>query len=221
MSPVTSDEVKATLAATKPTTAPGLMDVVWRTSRPWGRSAFVADECRSFAELLPPELGLWPNCAASKGGAPISQSDFRLLTISPAMTRIFHRVLLRLLATTDPLPPNQRGFTEEEGCAANLLLIGESLKRAKARPSSLYMVFVDFCKAFYSVGHPALVTVCKSWESGLRATWHRYMVRPLPMSRMTPSLLNGVMQAILYPLHYLTLHLTRHCLPFPGVSVWG
>lgn len=42
--------------------------------------------------------------------------DFWPLTITPVLTRIFHRVLSKLLATLAPTLLNQRGFKEEESC---------------------------------------------------------------------------------------------------------
>ena len=172
--PVVEDEVRAALRATKANTASG----------PDGRK-------RSDLEALGPEKLRWLMNAAlrlqnlpeewmrgrtvllPKVDVPQSPSDFRPLTITPVLTRTLHRVLAKRLNTLAPLPLSQKGFRKEEGCAANLLLVRQALRHAKAGPRSLYMAFIDFKKAFDSVGHPAIAQACDRW--GLGAEFRSYV----------------------------------------------
>ena len=169
MAPVAEDEVQAALKATKGDTAPG----------PDGRkkAALVALGTEKLRWLMNAALRLgdlpssWVQgrtVLLPKKEKPQNPADFRPLTITPVLTRTLHRVLARRLATLAPLPLSQKGFRKEEGCAANLLLVQQALRQAKAGPKSLYMAFIDFKKAFDSVGHPAIAQACVRWGLGER-----------------------------------------------------
>lgn len=69
---------------------------------------------------------------------------------------MIHKIRVKRLGTLAPLPAQQKGFKPEEGCAANLTLIRSMVNAAKSGPRSLYVGWVDFKKAFDSVGHPSL-----------------------------------------------------------------
>ena len=74
--------------------------------------------------------------------------------------------MAKRLATYVPLPRSQRGSTAEEGCAANLMLVCELIHRAKVALKPLYVDFLDFKKAFDSVGHPAIMMACLRQGTG-------------------------------------------------------
>lgn len=169
MAPVKPEEVMAAFAATKADTAAG----------PDGRTlsdlrALSTDQLlwlMDSAIMLGSVPESWVHgrtVLLPKVDAPRTASDYRPLTIAPILTRTFHRVLSQRLATHAPLPLGQKGFRREEGCAANLLLVRRALEAAKSTPRSLYMVFIDFKKAFDSVGHPAIVNATRRWGLGER-----------------------------------------------------
>ena len=63
----------------------------------------------------------------------------------------------------------QKGF-KKEGCAANIATIRALVREAQSKPSSLYIAWVDFKKAFDAVAHPSLLAVCRRWGLPSRLT---------------------------------------------------
>ena len=176
--PISEGEVKAALKATKANTARGLdgryksdIEALGMDKLRWLLNAILfvgqppADWVRGRTVLIP------------KIDEPSTPSDYRPLTITPVLTRTVNRVLARRVSTWAPLPRSQRGFREEDGCAANILLLKAALRHAKAAPSPIYMAFIDFKKAFDSVGHPVIVQACQRWGLGPSSqhTWKKCM----------------------------------------------
>lgn len=90
---------------------------------------------------------------------PTDPSDYRPITVTSVVTRGLHKILARRLAERIPTSSSQKGFKAEDGVSANLLVLEELIDKAKANPSSLYLGFIDFKKAFDSVGHKAILKV--------------------------------------------------------------
>lgn len=96
--------------------------------------------------------------------------DYRPTSMSPNILRMVHKMLAKMLNAECSLPMQQKGFKREEGCATNLLTIRAMVKDVKQKLSSLYVAWVDFKKAFESVGHPSLIAACKRWDLPARLT---------------------------------------------------
>ena len=159
--PVSEEDVKVALRSTNAGTARGRdgrcksdVEALGIDRLRWLFNAALCLGC------VPPSWTQGRTVLIPKVDEPSSPSDFRPLTITPILTRILHRVMAKRLATHVPLPRSQRGFTAEEGCAANLLLVRELIMRAKVELKPLYLAFLDFKKAFDSVGHPAIRMAC-------------------------------------------------------------
>lgn len=167
LAPITEVEIEAALKATKTGTAPGPDGR--RTADVWalgfGRLRWAFNACLLVGDL-PRSWMKGRTVLIPKVDVPETPSDFRPLTITPILTRTLHRVLARRLATEAPLPAEQRGFKKEEGCAANLMLLAHAIHQAKTGPRNLYLAFLDFKKAFDSVGHPAIEAACRRWGTG-------------------------------------------------------
>lgn len=159
MASVTPEERKAAFATTKSTKASG----------PAGRKLTgikaLGDDQICWLMNLVFKLGTlfesWSVgvlCCFQKVDAPALSPDCRLLILTLVLTKIFHRVLSKRLATASPLPLKHKGLKREEGCAASLLMA--ALQAAKATPKS-YCMALNFRKISDSVGHPAIVTPCK------------------------------------------------------------
>ena len=88
---------------------------------------------------------------------PESPTEFRPITISSTLTRGLHKILAKRLAASTNIDAMQRGLKAEDGVAANLLIIKSLLKAAKKTPSTVYVAFIDFKKAFDSVFHGAIL----------------------------------------------------------------
>ena len=98
-----------------------------------------------------------------KSDNPRAPSEFRPITITSNLTRGLHKILAKRLGSLIELDVMQRGFRNEDGVAGNLVILKRLLRTARSTPSSLYIAFLDFKKAFDSVYHGAIL------ESAARA----------------------------------------------------
>lgn len=159
---ITVEKLKIALESTRRTTAPGHDGRTLSDLKALGpdKLAWVANSCL-WMGALPEEWMTGRTTLLPKLSRPERPGDFRPITVTPLITRTIHKVLAKRLSTLAPLPIRQKGFKQEEGCTANLTLLRALVKRAKTTPASLYVAWVDFKKAFDSVGHPSLVAACK------------------------------------------------------------
>ena len=96
-----------------------------------------------------------------KTSNPLTPGDLQPITITPIVTRIIRRLMARRLSEVAPLPHQQKGFKKEEGCAANIAVLRQLVRGAQKKPSNIFIGWVDFKKAFDSVGHPLLLAACR------------------------------------------------------------
>ena len=170
MGPITSEEVTEALKTTKADTSPG----------PDGRTiqdlkGLQADHLVwAFNSIMyfgqPPQS--WTKgrtVLIPKTDKPTQPGQFRPVTISSVLLRTLHKIVARRLQRAAPLPTQQKGFAAEEGVAANLVLVSELIKDAQDHKRPFCCAFIDFRKAFDSVGHPSLVAAATRWSlpSGL------------------------------------------------------
>uniref|UniRef100_A0A8C7Y900 Reverse transcriptase domain-containing protein n=1 Tax=Oryzias sinensis TaxID=183150 RepID=A0A8C7Y900_9TELE len=115
----------------------------------------VFKECRT--KLLP------------KSSDPVELQDiggWRPVTIGSMVTRLFSRILTMRLTRACPINPRQRGFlASSSGCAENLLIFDEIVRRSRLDGGPLAVVFVDFARAFDSISHEHILCVLE--ESGV------------------------------------------------------
>lgn len=115
----------------------------------------VFKECRT--KLLP------------KSSDPVELQDiggWRPVTIGSMVTRLFSRILTMRLTRACPINPRQRGFlASSSGCAENLLIFDEIVRRSRRDGGPLAVVFVDFARAFDSISHEHILCVLE--EGGL------------------------------------------------------
>lgn len=97
-----------------------------------------------------------------KKAVPEGPGDFRPLTITSLLLRLFNKILSSRLMKAAPLPKMQKGFAPE-GVAANIFLVQELVKSAMSTNSPLCIAFIDFRKAFDSIGHPSLLMAARRW----------------------------------------------------------
>ena len=81
--------------------------------------------------------------------------DFRPITISPVLIRLFHKVLANRLKTVS-VDERQRAFRDTDGCSDNIFLLDLALRYTRRRISPLFMASTDVAKAFDSVSFQAL-----------------------------------------------------------------
>ena len=88
---------------------------------------------------------------------PRTPSDFRPITIMSVLTRGLHKILAKRISRNMPIDIRQKGFKEEEGVGANIMILKDIIKQAKEQPQTTYLCFIDFSKAFASISHWALL----------------------------------------------------------------
>ena len=94
----------------------------------------------------------------SAGSSP---SDYRLISITPILSKVFERLLAKRLnkyAERNNLFPNQQfGFRKGLGACDAVLTISDRVQRALDSGSEARMVGLDFSAAFDRVNHKALI----------------------------------------------------------------
>lgn len=92
---------------------------------------------------------------------PISESDYRPISILPFLSKVFEKVFskqLKLyLSTNQLLSSCQSGYRSGRSTTTSLINITEDIRKALDRKHSNALVFLDFSKAFDNVDHDLLI----------------------------------------------------------------
>ena len=95
-----------------------------------------------------------------KGGRKSKKdpNNYRAITLSSALLKLFERILLRLLERnlTIPFSMLQGGFRQKTGCNMTSAMFKECCLYAKENHSKLYACFLDVQKAFDKIWHNGL-----------------------------------------------------------------
>lgn len=83
--------------------------------------------------------------------------NWRPITLSSLILRVFTRILASRLGDACPPHPRQRGFIKGPGCSENLTVINGLIKTAKRSKSTLSGAFIDMAKAFDTVPHELIL----------------------------------------------------------------
>jgi hypothetical protein len=155
-SPFTIDEVECILRTTTPT-APGpdglkLNDV---KKIPLETIAAIFNGILLTGEV-PNSFLVSRTVLIPKVKPPTGPGDFRPISISSALCRLFHKAIARRLEKTSGMAEVQRAFREIDGTAVNTLMLDSILDYAKTRPRQTHVCFIDVKKAFDSVSHDSI-----------------------------------------------------------------
>lgn len=108
--------------------------------------------CESLpAHLLESRTTLIPK----KDGAN-EPGEYRPITVSSVLTRLFHKILANRILGTIELDPRQKAFLPVDGCAENVFLLDLLLRQYRKSFKPLFIASLDIAKAFDSVSHQAL-----------------------------------------------------------------
>lgn len=105
---------------------------------------------------LPKRLKLSRTRLIPKKDIITGPGDFRPITLTPVMLRLFHRVLAKRLMTNVTINDMQRGFIPSDGCYENTALLYELMRKAREKHQTLHVAFLDVKKAFDSVSMAAI-----------------------------------------------------------------
>lgn len=113
-------------------------------------------------------------CAEAKG-----PEEYRPITLSPFLCRLFHRVLVLRFNAELPLSERQKAFRRGDGLADNVYILRTLIEDAKRRHKPLNACFLDVKKAFDSVSHQSILIAAKR------------LGMPEPLLRYLASLYDG------------------------------
>ncbi len=82
---------------------------------------------------------------------PTDPGQFRPIAVSSVLLRSFHKILTKRVSALNILTIRQKAFIPEDGCAINLVILQNLIKRAKTLASPLHLALLDTRKAFDSV----------------------------------------------------------------------
>ena len=95
-----------------------------------------------------------------KSTKPSSPSDFRPITVSPMLLRLFHRILARRLEILK-VEEAQVAYQKVDGCQRNVYVLSSLIQDSQKTRQPLYAMFVDVKKAFDSVSREALMVAAR------------------------------------------------------------
>ena len=90
-----------------------------------------------------------------KEDQPTSPAEFRPITVTSTILRLFHKILASRLDTI-PINNAQKGFRTMDGICENIILSKSLIKRAQKESKLLCICLLDIKKAFDSVSHESL-----------------------------------------------------------------
>ena len=162
--PISHQEISVAIRSTKKGTAPGpdgrRLEAIRGLSL--SQMSWAYNSCLSL-EDVPDSWARGRTTLIPKKTDAAEPGDFRPITVTSVLLRLLNKIIAGRLMAAAPLPNKQKGFAPEEGVAANLLLVQRLLLNAQRNFGNLSVAFIDFKKAFDSVGHPSLVAAAKRW----------------------------------------------------------
>lgn len=204
----------------------------WRPSAP-GPDGVTVQACKNMKTVtlavvfnilllkgcLPPSWRLSRTVLIPKEGDRKNANNWRPITISNALQRLFHRLLVSRLNVAIQSNSNQRGFRDIDGTLANTLILESYMKNSSERRRGYNIISLDLRKAFDSVSHqsiyralnrhgvdPVTTEYIRQSLSGTRTTIAvgRLSSRPITIQRgvkqgdpLSPLLFNMVLDELL------------------------
>ena len=95
-----------------------------------------------------------------KSEKPENPGDFRPITVSSMLLRLFHKVLAARLGRLE-VGEAQAGFRPMDGCQRNLAIVGNLIRDARTTRQPLFAIFVDVRKAFDSCSRGAILAAAE------------------------------------------------------------
>lgn len=154
--PVTSREVTSNLPPVK--SAPGPDGFTARLLRTVPNTTLeVIMNLMALVKRVPTSLRGARTTFIPKKSPAKCYSDFRPITVSSVLLRLYHRILAKRLINELDFDYRQRAFTPVDGCAENVFLLASVLEDAKQKLRPLHMASLDLSKAFDRVTTEAVL----------------------------------------------------------------
>ena len=101
--------------------------------------------------IIPSRLKTAAIVPVYKGGGPSSPSNYRPISLTPILMKIFERVVRKQVITfmtkRDKFNPSQHGFREGRSCLSALLMVYDNIMTTLNSSVSIDMIYLDFAKA--------------------------------------------------------------------------
>ncbi|KAG8179198.1 hypothetical protein JTE90_004026 [Oedothorax gibbosus] len=88
--------------------------------------------------------------------------EFRPISMTSTVTRIFHKILAARLSKLLKLSEEQRAFVSTDGLSQNVILLDLIIQNAKIRLSETHVDSIDLVKAFDSVSHNSIYSAIRA-----------------------------------------------------------
>jgi len=149
--PVTLEEYELALATTHDSSpGPDCMDR--RALRALDKRVGVAHMNLWLLACCPPDaFRVGVTVPIPKSADAADPAEYRPITVSSMVCRLFHRLLAHRAEGVLPLGPRQKAFREGDGLADNVWILRSIIDDCKARHRPLCVTFVDVRKAFDTV----------------------------------------------------------------------
>lgn len=176
-----------------------------------------------FTGHLPSSFNECRTTLVPKKGDPLNVNNWRPITITSVLARLFNRMLAKRLSSI-ALHCAQRGFRPVDGCLANTILLQTAIKQLRAKAQPYNITTIDLRKAFDTVSHHSIPRALKrvgvhtktirlitSMYSGCTTTIRcgRKTTSPIQMNRgvkqgdpLSPAIFNLVMDELLCDLDH-------------------
>lgn len=159
--PITEEEIRVSLP--KVSSAPGPDGV--RPSRLRKLQSFTLLKLLNvllYLGRLPPRLLKSRTIFIPKKADALEPGDFRPISMTSVVTRLFHKVLAKRLSNSLYLSEEQRGFKEVDGASQNIFLLDLVLQNARLNLKETHVASIDIVKAFDSVSHNAIYSAVRA-----------------------------------------------------------
>ena len=125
---------------------------------------------------------------------PSAPNEFRPLTVSPVMSRLFHRIINRRMLQLWPLSPRQKAFRHGDGLGDNMWFVKALIDKKRQERKKLIMAFVDVAKAFDSVSHQSIVIAVR--RLGIPPMLSKYLTSLYSNCKVYMKMEKGLSEAI-------------------------
>lgn len=194
--PVTINEYRETIKRVKDS-APGEDTVCRSTIRGLSAQEVTAQfNLWLLCGCPPTAFGSGVTCPIPKSADATDPAEFRPITISPMICRVFHNVLARRFESDLPMSPRQKAFCRGDGLADNVYLLRSLITDSQCRHRNLSLCFLDVRKAFDSVSHESILTAAT--RLGMPSPLISY-IRRLYSGSATRLRINGRLGSWIHP----------------------
>lgn len=162
LSPFTMAEMEAALKKTKNKSTPGLDKINYELIKklpPDAKQLLLHEFNLMLTSVSLPDSWNQSKIKLLSKGAP-TPSNFRPITLLPVMSKIFTSMLnsriLAYLENNNLLAKTQQGFRRNRSTQSNILLLIDTIIKARDTNEELHILYLDFQKAYDSVQHDIL-----------------------------------------------------------------